>query len=190
MTKKTTRRRRRLNLRLLLPAALLIILLVLVWQRWLPYWLYPTEYFNEIEIAAADAGIDPYLALAISKVESNFQAEVVSPAGAVGIMQLMPETGAWLAEKGGYEFAEDMLTDPEYNVRQGCQYLRYLLEYWDWDVCLAVASYNAGQTKVSAWLADGVWDGTEANAKQIPFDETRDYVRRVLAVYNEYHKLY
>ncbi len=189
MTNKKTRRRR-LNLRTLLPVALLIILLVLLWQRWLPYWLYPTEYFDEIEIAAADAGIDPYLALSVAKVESNFQPEVVSPAGAVGIMQLMPETGAWLAEKGGYEFAEDMLTEPEYNVRQGCEYLRYLLEYWDWDVCLAVASYNAGQTKVAAWLADGVWDGTLENVKQIPFDETRDYVRRVLAVYNEYHKLY
>ncbi len=190
MTKRKERSRRRLSLRRVLAAALFIALLVLLWQRWLPYQLYPTEYFDEIETAAAEAGIDPFLALAVAKVESNFRADAVSPAGAVGVMQLMPETAEWLAAQEGGDFSEDLLLDPEYNIRQGCRYLRELLEYWQWDVCLAVASYNAGQNRVAAWLDEGVWDGTAANAAQIPYAETRDYVGRILQVYEQYHKLY
>ncbi|MBQ2887774.1 MAG: lytic transglycosylase domain-containing protein [Firmicutes bacterium] len=180
-------RRGRLSVVILLLVAVLAG--VFCWQR-LPYYIYPTKYFPLISAEAEQAAIDPYLVCAVAKVESNMQTDALSSAGAVGLMQIMPETGAWLAERGGYDFVEEQLYQPQYNLRLGCDYLRYLLEYWQWDIYKAVASYNAGQSKVAAWLADGVWDGTAANLADIPFAETRDYVQRVIKAYREYTELY
>lgn len=174
--------------------ALLLLLLAaflgLLGLKYLPYWLYPTPYYDEIIIQAERAGLDAKLVLAVAKVESNFSPEAVSPAGAVGIMQIMPETGEWLAARSGEPFDSEQLYDPVYNIRLGTEYLHFLLDYWDWDVDKAVASYNAGQSKVAEWLAAGQWDGTLANAADIPYEETRDYLRRVLEVYRQYSRLY
>lgn len=168
---------------------LAVLLGVFCWQK-LPYYIYPTKYFPLISAEAERTAIDPYLVSAVAKVESNMQADALSSAGAVGLMQIMPETGAWLAERGGYAFVEEQLYQPQYNLQLGCDYLRYLLEYWQWDIYKAVASYNAGQSKVAAWLAEGIWDGTAANLADIPFAETRDYVQRVIKAYREYTELY
>ena len=189
---KPRKRRRKLRRGRLAVVALLVAVLlagVFCWQK-LPYYIYPTKYFSLISAEAEQAAIDPYLVCAVAKVESNMQADAVSSVGAVGLMQIMPETGAWLAERGGYDFVEEQLYQPQYNLRLGCDYLRYLLEYWQWDICKAVASYNAGQTKVAAWLAEGIWDGTAENLADIPFAETRDYVQRVIKAYREYTELY
>ena len=190
-TKPKKHRRKLRRGRLAVVVLLLVAVLagVLCWQR-LPYYIYPTKYFTLICAEAEQAAIDPYLVCAVAKVESNMQADALSSAGAVGLMQIMPETGAWLAERGGYDFVDEQLYQPQYNLRLGCDYLRYLLEYWQWDIYKAVASYNAGQSKVASWLADGVWDGTAANLADIPFDETRDYVQRVIKAYREYTELY
>ncbi len=180
-------RRGRLAVIILLLASALVG--VFCWQK-LPYYIYPTKYFSLISAEAERTAIDPYLVSAVAKVESNMQADALSSAGAVGLMQIMPETGAWLAERGGYAFVEEQLYQPQYNLRLGCDYLRYLLEYWQWDIYKAVASYNAGQSKVAAWLSEGIWDGTAANLADIPFTETRDYVQRVIKAYREYTELY
>jgi soluble lytic murein transglycosylase len=173
---------------------LLIILVLLLGgmfiKQQLPRYIYPIDYFDTISSEAETVDIDPYLVCAVIKVESGFNSEAVSSAGAVGLMQVMPQTGEWLAHRGGFEFAEDMLTKPEYNIRLGCQYLRFLLDYWQGDAYKAVASYNAGQSNVAKWLADGVWDGSSENLSDIPFDETQKYVNKVFDVYQQYQELY
>lgn len=196
-TKKIRRKRRRgrrLNLRgrlLLLGLALVLaVYLGVLWHNYLPYWLYPTPYYDEIIAEAKESDIDPKLVLAVAKVESSFNPAAVSPVGAVGIMQLMPNTAEWLAAKLGEPYEGDRLTDPEYNIHIGTEYLRFLMDYWNWDVVKAVASYNAGQTKVTEWLNSGIWNGTLADAEQIPYEETRDYVKKVLEVYRQYNELY
>lgn len=194
---RTRRRRRKLN-RLgkftVLIAGLLAVLILLTvgykcYQN-LPYWLYPTPYYTEIAEQAEKSDLKPELVLAIAKVESGFNPDAISPVGAVGIMQVMPDTARWLADKLGEEFAAERLSEVEYNLHFGTEYLRFLLDYWGGDVCRAVASYNAGQTKVAEWLKSGVWDGSLEAADNIPYAETRDYVKRVLEVYRQYLELY
>lgn len=191
---KRRRKKRRLTRmgKLALLALLLVVLLALAnWcHSTLPYWLYPTPYYDQIVSEAEETGLDPLLVLSIAKVESGFNSDAVSPAGAVGIMQLMPDTAQWLANRLGEAYLADELADVDYNIHLGTEYLRFLLDYWGGDINKAVASYNAGQTKVAEWLNGGVWDGTPAAADNIPYQETRDYLKRVLAVYQQYQELY
>ncbi len=196
--KKRRRGRAKRRLKPLFRQAAMILVLLLValviWRQ-LPYYIYPDEYSEIIEEAAGENGIDPYLVSAVIKVESNFNADAVSAAGAVGLMQIMPDTAEWLAtlddvKSGESDLSESDLREPEYNIRLGCRYLRFLLDRWDWNIYEAVASYNAGQTNVARWLADGVWDGTPENLQDIPYEETRRYVDRVFGIYREYLSLY
>ncbi len=187
------RKKKVLSLRGRLVCTLLLVVLLfggLFARQQLPYYIYPVDYFDIITAEAEAVDIDPYLVSAVIKAESNFQVDAKSPAGAVGLMQLMPSTAEWLAGKGGYEFDESMLCEPEYNIRLGCQYLRFLLDYWQWDVYKAIASYNAGQTNVARWLNEGIWDGSGENLADIPFNETQNYVNKVLKIYQEYLELY
>ncbi len=175
---------------MLLLGLLLVVFLGLIGQKYLPYWLYPTPYYDEIVMQAEAADLDPKLLLAIAKVESNFNPSAVSPVGAVGIMQLMPDTAEWMSKKLGESYNPELLYQPEYNIHIGSKYLRFLLDYWDQDINKAITSYNAGQTKVAEWLNNGDWDGSFANAAAIPYAETRDYLLKVLDVYRQYNKLY
>lgn len=189
--RRTKRRLTRLGKLVLLAVCLLLVLAVTNWcHSTLPYWLYPTPYYEQIVSEAEETELDPLLVLAIAKVESGFNPDAVSTVGAVGIMQLMPDTARWLAGRLGEAYLADELADVEYNIHLGTRYLRFLLDYWGGDINRAVASYNAGQTKVAEWLNSGVWDGTLAAADNIPYQETRDYLKRVLAVYQQYHELY
>lgn len=196
-TKKITKKRRRVRRlnrkgRLLLWGLVFMLAVCLGVTAYnnLPYWLYPTPYYDEIVAEAKSSDIDPKLVLAVAKVESGFNPAAVSPVGAVGIMQIMPNTAEWLVGKLNESYDGDRLTDPQYNIHIGTEYLRFLLEYWNWDITKAVASYNAGQTKVSEWLNGGIWSGTLADVEQIPYQETRDYVKKVLDVYRQYNELY
>src|SRR5690606_13294848 len=111
--------------------------------------------------------------------------------GALGLMQVMPETGAWVARQLSWpEFHPDMLYDPERNLTIGTWYLRHLANTFDGNLVVALAAYNAGQTRVQQWLAEQRWDGREETLADIPFGETRRYVRRVLDTMDTYIWLY
>jgi len=116
--------------------------------------------------------IDPRLALAIVRSESNFEAQALSPRNAQGLMQLIPET----AERFGVRDA----WNPEQNVRGGLAYLRWLLERFGGDVALASAAYNAGPGRARRWRDSRPLEGA-VYAETIPFNETRDYVKKVMA---------
>jgi len=153
--------------------------------------LFAIDYTEEIAAAAAAYGLDPLLVAAVVKVESGFNERARSPKGALGLMQVMPETGAWVARQLSWpEFHPDMLYDPERNLTIGTWYLRHLANTFDGNLVVALAAYNAGQTRVQQWLAEQRWDGREETLADIPFGETRRYVRRVLDTMDTYIWLY
>jgi soluble lytic murein transglycosylase len=143
---------------------------------------YPLEYEHVIGAYAQDRDLDPALVAAVIYAESRFDPNVRSSAGAVGLMQLLPETGEFIARStGGRDFVEADLRDPDINVRYGTWLLDYLRSRYDGDVATALAAYHAGPTNVDAWRRAGTG---------IAFPETRAYVEEVLRVKSVYAEAY
>jgi peptidoglycan lytic transglycosylase len=162
--------------RLLPLTALLAVIagLVLYVQAAEPSWYYrlryPLSYEQIVRGHARNYDLEPALLAAVIYQESKFDAEARSDAGAVGLMQLQPETAKGIALRtGGSKFRVDDLTNPEINVRYGSWYLRHLIDKYG-DEELALAAFNAGQGNVDSWRRQG---------KGIAFAETRHYVDRV-----------
>lgn len=120
---------------------------------------------------AEEYGVEPSWLVAIARAESGFDPQAVSSAGAKGVMQLLPSTAKWIAEQNGWEYEEDLLFDPTYNIRSGAWYVKYLNAKFEGDWW--IAAYNAGEGRVTAWLDAGL------EYKDIPYEETRTYLRRV-----------
>jgi soluble lytic murein transglycosylase len=155
------------------------------------YAAFPFPYRPAVLRAAAESGLDPRLVLAVMRVESRFRPDAVSPAGAVGLMQVTPPTGAWIAgQRGEAGFSPALLRRPEYNVAAGSWYLAHLIRTFGGRLPPAVAAYNAGTGAVEGWLQSGRWDASAAGASAIPYPETRLFVQRVLATYGIYRALY
>ncbi|HPU02189.1 MAG: lytic transglycosylase domain-containing protein [Firmicutes bacterium] len=152
---------------------------------------YPFHYREEILAAAAEQQIDPLLIAAVIQAESGFREDAVSAEGARGLMQLLPSTARWIAERRGEsDFHPDKLFDPRYNIAAGSWYLADLLRQFHGSKVIALAAYNGGRGRVQRWLEEEIWDGSEAGLEQIPFSETRAFVRRVLDNYRRYRRLY
>ena len=156
------------------------------------YSAFPIPYRAAVLQGAAAGGIDPRLVVSVMRVESRFRPGAVSGAGAVGLMQVTPPTGAWVAAQraGNAPFEAAMLRDPGYNVSVGSWYLGYLIRLFGGRVPPALAAYNAGTGPVQRWLRSGRWDATSGGATTIPYPETRLFVQRVLATYAIYRALY
>ncbi|MCS7292463.1 MAG: transglycosylase SLT domain-containing protein [Gloeomargarita sp. SKYBB_i_bin120] len=159
-------------------------------QRDPAYWqaLYPLAYWSEVQQASAQHGLNPLLVTALIRQESRFEPAIVSSAGAVGLMQVLPETGAWIAEQ--LQRSPFQLTQPWENLLAGTWFLQYTDSLYQHNGLLAVASYNAGPGNVDAWVqrfGEGDWDEFVEN---IPFPETQDYVRQVFGNYWNYLRLY
>lgn len=153
---------------------------------------YQQHYGEEVTKYAAQYGVEEPLIYAVIRTESGFRPEVESPAGAVGLMQLMPSTFNWLQEEleGGVIYGADALKDPDTNIRYGTYLLSVLLKKYDNNRQTAVASYNAGTTTVDGWLQDpNISPDGKALAK-IPYEETSHYVERVDTAYELYQKIY
>lgn len=150
---------------------------------------YPTVYLPTIRTYAG-AKLDPYLAAAIIREESQYDPRAVSRVGAVGLMQLMPDTAKAVARRvGAPEVLRDDLFNQETNIRCGAGYLDQLLEQFSGNIIHAVAAYNAGPPAVSAWIAKNGAQDPEEFVEMIPYQETRQYVKRVLRSYREYRRL-
>jgi soluble lytic murein transglycosylase len=142
---------------------------------------YPLHYEVIVRTHARNYGLDPALLAAVIYQESKFKADAVSSSGAIGLMQLLPETARGIALRtGGTRFRVEDLYDPDLNVRYGCWYLRHLLQRYR-DEGTALAAYNAGQTNVDRWLRERTG---------IRFAETRHYVKRVEELKDIYRKSY
>ena len=153
---------------------------------------HPLEYTEYVEKYSEQYKVPKELIYAIIKTESDFQSNAVSPVGAVGLMQLMPSTFKDITENFLYENLDDgMLYDPETNIRYGVFYLSWLKTNFDnWDCVLA--AYNGGIGNVKKWLKDSEYseDGKTLIVKNIPFEETRNYVKKVNKAKEKYTQLY
>jgi soluble lytic murein transglycosylase len=151
----------------------------------------PLRHEDIIRQQASDKDLDPALIAGVIFAESHFR-DQTSHAGAKGLMQLMPETADYIAQKsGGTAFVQGDLATPQVNIAYGSWYLRYLLDKYDGREALALAAYNAGQGNVDEWLAQVGARGEQFRAADhIPFPETRDYVKKVLAAREDYRREY
>mgnify|MGYP002624815764 CR=1 FL=1 len=150
--------------------------------------LYPFPYRTTVENYSARWQVDKFLTIAVMKVESNFSEAAHSQSGAVGLMQIMPETATWIAS----QLDEDIknLREPETNIRYGTWYLAELENEFGGNDVLALAAYNAGRGNVHEWMEKNHWNENFSDVDKIPYAETRDYVKRVLHCREKYSKLY
>jgi len=154
---------------------------------------YPRAYARTVREEAARHGIDPRLLWAVMREESTFRPAIRSPAGAVGLLQIMPATARRLGGAGGTAAADARLTDPVMNIRLGAFYLGKLLARYGGNAPRAIAGYNAGEEAVDRWLGDmppAILGDADAFIEEIPFEETRDYVKKVCKSYGMYRRLY
>lgn len=153
--------------------------------------LFPMPFRGAILENAELHRIDPALVAAVIFVESGFDPGAVSHRGAVGLMQVMPETGQWVGEQvGRNDITRESLKSHRINIFVGTWYLRYLLDQLDQDQVVTLAAYNAGWNRVQDWRQQKVWSGRLEELHRIPFPETRKYVARVLRFYRIYSYLY
>ena len=142
---------------------------------------FPVAWREEAEAAARDHGIDPAWVLATIRMESAFRPRARSPAGALGLMQVMPATGRRIAKAAGVRVSGTRtLLDPEKNVRLGAAYLRRLHDRMQGHSALVSAAYNAGPHRADRWLAACAGMEPELWVEFIPYTETRQYVKRIL----------
>ncbi len=141
---------------------------------------FPILYQQEVAAAAIEHRIEPAWIFGVMRRESAFISDVVSHAGAVGLMQIMPRTGTYIADLQSKEDWDGDLTDTATNIDFGTFYLGHVRERFDGHLALATASYNAGPRRVSSWLPDETMEA-DRWIDTIPFTETRRYVRAVLA---------
>jgi soluble lytic murein transglycosylase len=142
---------------------------------------YMTPYRDALKGAAHQTGVDEALVFGLVRQESRFRADAISSAGAVGLMQLMPPTAKWVAKQlGQSDYRPSQISEVALNARYGTFYFKYWLDKFDNLPLLAIAGYNAGPGRAQAWRAKRPIEGA-IYAETIPFNETRDYVKRVLA---------
>ncbi len=160
-------------------------------QSWYARNAYPLEYEGAITASAQRNDLDPALVAAVIYAESRFDAQARSSQGAVGLMQVLPETAAQIArETGGVAFVPADLEDPRVNIRYGCYYLRSVLDLFGGDRVAAIAAYNAGAGAVGEWEAAARAQGHSLRVADIPYAETRAYVRSVLKARLIYREMY
>jgi soluble lytic murein transglycosylase len=145
----------------------------------------PLRHDDIIRQQAADKNIDPALIAGVIYAESRFRDNQESDAGALGLMQITPQTADVIAHlSGGTQFVTGDLSDPEINIRYGSYYLRYLLDRYDGNEVAALAAYNAGPGNVDSW------GGAQLDLDSIQFQKTRAYVEQVLEKRKEYRDKY
>ncbi len=151
----------------------------------------PLRHEDIIRQQAREKGLDPALVAAVIYAESHFRDGQTSPAGALGLMQLTPETARYIARKsGGTAFVVGDLATPQVNIAYGAYYLRYLLRRYDGNEAFALAAYNAGEGNVDRWIAAARAHDRALTIDAIPYAETRAYVTRVQDAKRDYASNY
>jgi soluble lytic murein transglycosylase len=163
------------------------------YRRNLPFLVYkifyPSFYSEAILRESAIRNIDPFLVSSVIRQESIFNPSIVSPAGAIGLMQIMPFTGKEVAQKLGESFTVDSLYLPLTNIRYGTRYLRQLLDQFNDNLVLVIAGYNGGPINAERWFNHNKNEDFDLFIEDIEFTETRTYVKKVLSNYWTYRLL-
>lgn len=189
------RRQRRRTLLAIFASALIVLIALGAWALFgrdrIDFSRYPMTYAPEIRAAAAEFSLDPAYVASVVLAESSFDAEAVSSVGAIGLMQIMPATGEWIAGKLEDEpFDVQRLYQPEVNLRYGCWYLRFLLDRYDGDMYTASTAYHQGQGRVDQWLEDPQYSEDGRTLTAISSAVTDTYVNRIMESYAHYQELY
>ena len=198
---KTARDRRFNSVRKRLLAAMLILFCLAAavfacWRVWRSDFVqmrcvYMWDYQDEILLYSGRNNIDPFLVAAIIKNESGFNNKAVSDAGAIGLMQIMPETGRWIARQMGLaDYKDADLYKSAVNIRMGCWYVGELEHEFKRNLVLLMVAYNAGRGQTHAWMQENGWDYEFNDAAAIPYPDTREYVERVLRDRDRYYLYY
>ena len=158
-----------------------------------PLWelAYPRPYWPQLKSFSRKAGIDPYFALAIMREESHFNPRALSSSKAMGLMQLMPATAKYVARKKNIELKKkEDIYNPELNTLLGTLYLGGLSERFKSELIYTAGSYNAGPHNMLKWIKRWKGKPLDAFVEQIPFNETKNYVKRVYRSYKLYKQIY
>ena len=139
---------------------------------------YPLKYKALIEQYSSQFNVKNYVVASVICAESGFDKNAVSNKGAIGLMQLMPSTAEWLAEKLGENFNDEKLYNPEFNLKLGTYYLSYLLQKFK-NEDTAIIAYNAGEGVVSTWLKNEQYSLDGKFVNDIPYQETKKYLAKV-----------
>lgn len=151
--------------------------------------LYPINYKNYISQYANECQLSPSLIASIINVESGYKKDEISKAGAIGLMQILPDTAKYICEIKHLEFSsKNDLKNPEKNIKIGCHYFRYLLDKFG-NVDTAICAYNAGETTVKNWLKNDQYSQDKKTLKNIPYNETKNYLSKInknIKIYRKY----
>ena len=185
------RRRKRLFAAVLVGIVVLgIVLLMPLLRKTVNEFGLPLTNADVIRQQAAEKHLDPALIAAVIYAETKFDPRS-SAVGALGLMQIMPGTAAYLAHRSGATtFTTADLATPQVNIAYGSYYLRYLLDEYHGNVTDALAAYNGGESNVDRWIAAARAQGHALTVDEIPFPETRAYVARVLSAEGKYRSKY
>lgn len=154
-------------------------------------YLYPYPYRDLVYQYALEYELDPMLVAGVIRTESKFIPQARSPKGAMGLMQLMPETAEWIATQLEYQdFSLSDLEDPEVNIKFGTWYLASLKKEFKGNEVLMLAGYNGGRGNVKQWMQKYGWSMSFSDIDQIPFKETKEYVGKVQRSKKKYQELY
>lgn len=158
-----------------------------------PRWqlAYPLLHAKTILAESRAKDVDPFLAQALIREESRYNVYALSSSNAIGLMQLLPSTAMGVAKRLGVKIgSHDDIHKPENNIKLGIDYMSYVIKRCQGNRMLAVASYNGGPNAVSAWTKTYSLQDPDAFVENIPYNETRDYVRKVFGSYWNYEAIY
>lgn len=170
---------------------LIILFGILKIQNFILKKIYKTDYSEYVYKYSEENNIDPLLTFAIIKAESNFNRNIKSKSGAIGLMQLMESTALEEAEEVNEEIiVTESLYNPEINIKIGTKYYSKLIKKYNNNTLLALAAYNAGIGNVDNWIKQGIIKPDGSDIENIPFKETNNYVRKIVRDYKIYQDLY
>ena len=148
--------------------------------------IYPLKYSEYVEEYSKEYNVDRLLIYSIIKAESNFDENATSRSNANGLMQIMNETAKELDES----INENDLYNPETNIKLGTKHYKFLYDYYDQNMLLAITAYNAGIGNVDKWIEEGIIKSDGSDIENIPYKETNNYVRKIIRDYGIYERLY
>ena len=170
---------------------IILVLLILKPQNWFLKKIYKLEYSEYVYKYSEENNLDPFLVFSIIKAESNFERNINSSSGAIGLMQLMESTAVEMANEIGEEVVvKEALYNPQINIKIGTSYYAYLVKRYDGNKELALAAYNAGMGNVDSWIKNEIIKEDGSDLENIPFKETNNYVRKIIRDYKIYQNLY
>lgn len=178
--------------KIILKTLIIIIISCVILYFYSKTFIYKTTYIEYIEKSCSGSSIDPYLVLSIIRVESGFNPNAISSKNAKGLMQIQDNTYSDVSDmfSGVYDNIDPY--EPETNIKVGIAYFKKLVNKYNGNYYIALLAYNAGMGNVNSWLSKGIIskDLDEYIVPDIPFKETREYLKKVISTYNIYKFLY